>query len=253
MTGFIKLHRKILDWEWWDDHNVTRTFLYLLIDANYTDKNWRGGLVKRGQIATSYQNISKATGLTLKQARTATDKLASTGEIVKKRAKLGQTSGNGNYLLIQIINYDDYQGKNEDGADLGHCSGSARAEKGQQLKKGRSEEGKKSITPLTPQGGESEDDFEQFWISFPRQRRGDKQVAQTKWNAALKKGYTVDQIMQGVTSYQHSREVAEGYAKNAASWLYNAKFLDNYQPPKNKAPEVNKWDEAREKIKRGEL
>ena len=110
-----------------------------------------------------------------------------------------------------------------------------------------------SITPFTPQGGETDDDFEQFWISFPRQRRGDKQVAQSKWNAALKKGYTVDQIMQGVINYQHSREVAEFYAMNAASWLHNAKFLDNYRPPKNKAPEVNKWDEAREKIKRGEL
>lgn len=109
-------------------------------------------------------------------------------------------------------------------------------------------------TPLTPQGEKKpDDDFEQFWTSFPRQRRGDKQNTQKKWGKALEKGYTVEQIIQGVMNYQHSREVAEGYAMNAASWLHNAKFLDNYQPPANKAPEVNKWDEAREKIRRGEL
>ena len=27
MEGWIKLHRKITTWEWWDDHNTTRLFV----------------------------------------------------------------------------------------------------------------------------------------------------------------------------------------------------------------------------------
>ena len=34
--GFINLHRKILDWEWYDDINVFRVFTHLLLTVNWT-------------------------------------------------------------------------------------------------------------------------------------------------------------------------------------------------------------------------
>ena len=42
MEGWIKLHRQILDWEWYDDINVKVLFLHLLLTANYEDKKWQG-------------------------------------------------------------------------------------------------------------------------------------------------------------------------------------------------------------------
>lgn len=38
--GFINLHRKILDWEWYDDINVFRVFTHLLLTVNWTPAKW---------------------------------------------------------------------------------------------------------------------------------------------------------------------------------------------------------------------
>ena len=40
--GWISLHRKTLEWEWFDDHNTFRIFVTLLLIANHKDKKWKG-------------------------------------------------------------------------------------------------------------------------------------------------------------------------------------------------------------------
>ena len=44
--GFIKLHRKIIDWEWYDDINTKTLFIHILLMANFEDKKWHGETVK---------------------------------------------------------------------------------------------------------------------------------------------------------------------------------------------------------------
>ena len=39
-NGWIKLHRNLLDWEWYSDIKVCRVFLHLLLTANFKDGNW---------------------------------------------------------------------------------------------------------------------------------------------------------------------------------------------------------------------
>ena len=46
MNGWIKLHRKITEWEWYTDRNTLAVFLHLLIMANIEDKKYRGYDVK---------------------------------------------------------------------------------------------------------------------------------------------------------------------------------------------------------------
>lgn len=36
--GWIKLHRKFTDWEWYHDRKVKEVFLHLLLKANYQEK-----------------------------------------------------------------------------------------------------------------------------------------------------------------------------------------------------------------------
>ena len=36
-SGFIKLHRKILKWEWYDEPNTMRLFIHLLLTASIED------------------------------------------------------------------------------------------------------------------------------------------------------------------------------------------------------------------------
>lgn len=101
MEGWIKIHRKIINWEWYDDINTKVLFLHLLLTANHQNKKWRGQIIKRGQKITSLSHLSKETGLSLQQIRTSLNKLKSTNEItIKSTSK---------YTLISIEKYSDYQ------------------------------------------------------------------------------------------------------------------------------------------------
>lgn len=99
--GYIKLHRKIVDWEWYDDLNTFKLWIHLLLKVNHEDKKWRGELVKRGSCVSSYQSLSAETGLTVQQVRTSLNKLISTNDITK----LSRTK---NTLFI-VTNYNMYQ------------------------------------------------------------------------------------------------------------------------------------------------
>ncbi len=101
--GFITLHRKIVDWEWYSDANVFRVFTHLIITANWEPKKWKGVPVKRGQKITSIQHIAEETGLTPQSVRTAINKLKSTGELTTKSTN--------KYTIVTLTNYDLYQDK----------------------------------------------------------------------------------------------------------------------------------------------
>jgi hypothetical protein len=101
MSGWVKLHRQILEWEWYDDHNTFRLFIHLLLKANHKEKKYRGMLLQTGTILTSRDILALEVGLSVRQTRTALDKLKSTNEVAIK------TSGQG--TIIQIVNYSKYQ------------------------------------------------------------------------------------------------------------------------------------------------
>ena len=103
MSGFITLHRKLLDWEWYSDINTKTLFIHCLLKANWEDKNWKGIDVKRGSFITSYDSLSKETKLTVQQIRTSIFKLTKTQEI--------NIQSTNKYTLLTVVKYDDYQKK----------------------------------------------------------------------------------------------------------------------------------------------
>jgi hypothetical protein len=105
LAGYIKLHRKITDWEWYSDINAKVVFFHCLILANFKDSKWRGYSIKRGQFITSYPSLSKDLSLSIQQVRTAIEKLKKTNEIA--------TRATGKNLLVTLVKFDTYQ-SNED-------------------------------------------------------------------------------------------------------------------------------------------
>lgn len=101
MEGWIKLYRKLVDWEWYDEPNTKIVFIDLLLHANHKERKWRGETIEAGSLVTSIGAIAERNGLSTKQVRTAISHLEKTGEIAKKRA-------NKNTTLI-VLNYKRYQ------------------------------------------------------------------------------------------------------------------------------------------------
>jgi hypothetical protein len=102
MSGWIKLHRFLKDWEWYDDHNATRLLLHLLVSVNYEDKQWKGQTVKAGSIITSWESLSKEVGLSVKQIRLAMSKLESSKEVVRFTTNKWQA--------VTLVKWDKLQG-----------------------------------------------------------------------------------------------------------------------------------------------
>lgn len=83
MSGWIKLHKTLKDWEWYDDHNATRLLVHLLLSVNYEDKQWKWQTIKAGSCVTSWENLAKEIGLSVKQTRTAMSKLERSKEVAR--------------------------------------------------------------------------------------------------------------------------------------------------------------------------
>lgn len=101
ISGYVKLHRSILDWEWYQDANTARVFFHLLFKANYKNKSWRGQEIRRGQLVTSINSLCTELSLSTQAVRTALNHLKKTGEI-----KVQVTN---KYSVITVENYTLYQ------------------------------------------------------------------------------------------------------------------------------------------------
>lgn len=101
MNGWIKIHRQIVDWEWYDDPNTFRVFMHLLLTANHKDKKYRGMTLKAGTILTGRDKLAEETGLSVRQCRTALERLKSTSEVTIETSSKG--------TVIQVVKYKDYQ------------------------------------------------------------------------------------------------------------------------------------------------
>lgn len=100
-AGQILLHRKIVEWEWYTDINTCRLFIHMLLIANWKEGHFRGTTVPRGSFVSSLEKLSKETGLTKREIRTAISHLKTTGELTVETTN--------KYSVFTVQNYDLYQ------------------------------------------------------------------------------------------------------------------------------------------------
>lgn len=114
-TGWIKIHRQLIDWEWYNDVNTTRVFLHLLLVANHKENKWRGITIKRGQRLTSISALSSETNLSIKNIRTSIKRLKSTSEVA--------SYSTAQHTVFTMVNYDLYQEEASEVANKGQAKG----------------------------------------------------------------------------------------------------------------------------------
>lgn len=154
LNGFIKVHRKLIQWGWYKDYIVKDLFLHLLLTAAYQDGQWMGQTIHKGQVITSYKHLSEDLGFSVKQIRTALDKLKSTGEVTS-------TSTN-KYTVVTVVNWEEYQSfdikmANETAdkkANEGQTKGKQRANEGQHRKNNKNNKNIKNKRNMPPAASE---------------------------------------------------------------------------------------------------
>lgn len=100
-AGYIKIHRQLLEWEWYGDTNTMRVFLHLLLSAKWKNGMFKGVEIPRGNLVTSLSKLSQALSLTERQTRTAIEHLKKSGTIA--------VTTYSKFSVIEVLNYDLYQ------------------------------------------------------------------------------------------------------------------------------------------------
>ena len=103
--GYIKLYRSLLEWDWFQDANTFRVFIYCLLKANREPKKWQGIDIKQGQFITSYEKIASDLNIGVQSVRTSIKKLNLTGELTNKTTS--------RYSMITVKNWVRYQETNK--------------------------------------------------------------------------------------------------------------------------------------------
>ena len=134
-SGYIKLYRSLLNWEWYDDINTKTVFLHLLLTVSIEESKWHGITIKRGSRVSSYAVLAKETRLTERQVRTAISHLETTGELTRHKYP--------NFTVFAINNYDKYQLLTD--KTTGQRQGNDKVATGQRQQNKKIEEDKKDI------------------------------------------------------------------------------------------------------------
>ena len=100
-NGFIALHRSLLSWGWHADPATGWLFVNLLLMANWTDSEWQGMTIERGQLVTGRKALAAQTGLSEQTVRTSLNRLKSTNEIT--------IASTNKFSVITIVNYGKFQ------------------------------------------------------------------------------------------------------------------------------------------------
>lgn len=111
-AGWIKFYRKIRDWKYYGNLKYEKVWQTLLLEANYDDQDFNGTIIKRGELIYSRKSYLKKLEkcdpkITERNLRTIIDNLVKDQQIKLTFVKDKHLS------IIEIINYNQYQKKDE--------------------------------------------------------------------------------------------------------------------------------------------
>jgi hypothetical protein len=205
-NGFITLHRKILDWEWYDDLNTTRLFIHCLLRSNHKNNNWRGITIKRGSFLTSIKTLSTETRLSTSQIRTSIKKLKSTNDItIKSQAQ---------YSVITALNYDLHQ-DNDKVRDKPATNKSQTSDKPVTTNNNDNNDNNVTIT------NKYLDEFDIIWSMYGK--KGGKKKSFLKFKKLSLKD--ISEMKSQIPNYVDSTPDIQ-YRKNLETYIYNESWKD---------------------------
>lgn len=99
--GYVKMYRKLEDWEWYDDLKLVGFFVHLLLSANFNENRYHGYKIPRGSLVFGRKSAAKRFGVGERSIRTMLTKLKATNEVTIKTTN--------RFSIVCIVNYEKYQ------------------------------------------------------------------------------------------------------------------------------------------------
>lgn len=101
MNGWIKLHRQIMQWEWYDNSEMVHLFIHMLMKANRELTTWRGIPIQPGQFVSGRKALSAETGISEATIRTSINRLQASQQLTSKPTN--------KYTLFTLTNWGFFQ------------------------------------------------------------------------------------------------------------------------------------------------
>ena len=229
-TEYIKLFRKIIDWEWYKDVNTKVLFIHCLIRANWQPGEWQGVKYERGQFFTSIEKLAKETGLSFSKVRTALKHLILTGELTSTEYQ--------KFRVITVVRFDEYQGLT---SNLTSKSQANRKQLDKQIATVKEDKNirrtEEYICASAPPKLEAE--FEDIWKLYPRKQG--KAKAWEYFVKAVDAGEDIEKIRDGVeryTTYVEADDIEQRFVKMGSTFFSQKSWLDEWTP-KNRKKELD--------------
>lgn len=184
-TGWIKIYRSLLYWEWADVPEMVALWVRLIIRATHEDSQWHGVTISRGQLVTTVAKLSAESGLSPQQVRTCLDRLKASNQI--------NTQTTNKYTIITICKYEAYQ-ETETTEQQTNCKQTTRKQQTnntQATSISRIKEQEELINkPPTPLQGDAPEQPEKPIVEQPAKPAREKAHAVTRYDRVWEEIYT---------------------------------------------------------------
>ena len=217
--GFIKLHRRLIDWEWFKSPETYLLFTYLLLSANYKKSKWRGIEIQKGQIVTGRRQLSEKTGLSEQKIRTCLQRLISTKELTIKTTN--------RFSIVTICNYNKYQNENNEINQNSNQQSTSNQPTTNHVQEVKEVKEVKECKNKTLAQNNFEREIEVLYSAYPRHVGRGQAIRAIR--AALKKE-PFDTIMAGIKRYSLEREGQDQkFTAHPATWFNGERWADDNQ------------------------
>ena len=214
-TGYIKIHRSFLKWEWHDLPVMASLFLHLIILANWKDARYHGKDIPRGSFLTSIPALAKAVGCHESTIKRGLKRLQETGEIDVKTSHAGTHIFVHNYAVYQDNANDGWSDRwSDERTDKrsDQCT-DERSDRWSTIEEYKEEQEEKEIKNKTI--------LTSFFELYPKQLK--KKEAEAELKRLLDEGTDENEIMNGLDQWleywETFTEDQQRYIPNPYKWL----------------------------------
>lgn len=112
-NGYIKLHRKLLQWKYYNDPVMLKSWLWILLHAEWQETERNGNAIHPGEAAFKYRDMMADLQLSHSQVMRVLKRLKDGGDLTTRPSK--PPTGDLSFCIVTICKWSEYQA-NEDTA-----------------------------------------------------------------------------------------------------------------------------------------